>query len=209
MSTAARRQGHEGAIGCAIALGSLCVSSHLRHDARCPPRTHAVKRVYPCTPSGRQQESIAGVCRNDGHYRRDRGCKDHEARDRGPHELRREVLSERARDHRSATRAPDCQEHRSEHAGRNQRAHAQNHESHTLHSLGARKGRCRSRARLQASLTSVRSNLRGPLQSLVAQDSRLAHRFANNGSNLLVRRLRAHRRDKDRLRRCGLTRPLS
>ena len=38
----------------------------------------------------------------------------------------------------------------------------------------------------------------GPLQSLAAQDSPLAHRFANNGSKLSPRRLRAHRRDKDR-----------
>jgi len=154
--------------------------------------------------------SIAGVCRNDGHYRRDRGCKDHEARDRGPHKLRREALSERSRGGGGTTSAPDSKEHRDEHAGGDQRAHTQNHETHTLHSLGARKGRCRSGARLQASLTSVRSNLwwsaTKPSGSGLAVGTPLRQPWVET---LAEAPARSSPRQGQGLRRCGLTRPLS
>jgi hypothetical protein len=76
--------------------------------------------------------SVAGVCRSDGNYRRNSGREDHEARDRGPHELCREALSEGGRGRGGVTSAPDCKEHGAEHAGGNQRAHSQYDESHAL-----------------------------------------------------------------------------
>jgi len=70
------------------------------------------------------------VAGNDGDCARGSGCKDHEARDRGPHELRREALSRGGPGRRGATSAPDREEHRCDNAGCNQRAHSQCDESH-------------------------------------------------------------------------------
>ena len=60
--------------------------------------------------------SIASARRNDGNHRRYSGCKRHEARDRGPHKLRREALTESERTPGATTSAPDCNEHCGEHS---------------------------------------------------------------------------------------------
>jgi len=51
--------------------------------------------------------SVVGVCRSDGNYRRIAAASITKARDRGPHELRREALPECGRGWGGATGAPD------------------------------------------------------------------------------------------------------
>jgi hypothetical protein len=95
--------------------------------------------------------SVPAGCRSDGNYRRDSGCKHHEARDRCPHELRRPALSEGGRVLGGGTSAPDCKEHRGEHTGGNECAHSQYHESHGYNLLRAGSACSRSEFALQAS----------------------------------------------------------
>ena len=127
----------------------------------------------------------SNVFRNDGNCRRDSGRKHHEARNRGPHELRHEALSEVCRSRRGATSAPDCQEHRGEHAHGNQRAHSQYYESHTHTLLGAREP--------SGPPTAGRSAMGSPAHPRPSLGETAAARFTAGATAKIVGKQRARR----------------